>query len=211
MEITFILDTIYKKHNIAYNVDGFSDIGKHDEIPIKLSNKISEKVFEGTGMILAKDSSMMVDGYKVNLYKQDTLTEWVDYKYGKKWIEVGTSNSFAEDKMTRHLFSIKKLGWANIDRLFNAPRTKEIEMIVKVNNCSDYEDIYTSMIFDNKCIYIPGYQKKDKSFSFTHGDYENPSLPIGEIATIPVTAYKNEMPFFAPNRRHRLPRPLIDG
>jgi hypothetical protein len=46
-------------------------------------------------------------------------------------------------------------------------------------------------------LYLPGYQKKDKTYSFTHGDYEKAKLPIGESMTILATAYKDNKPFFA--------------
>lgn len=197
IQVTYIQDTIHKRQNVAANVTGFSDVGKHDEIPQELWDKIWAKVYEGSGMILSKDSSMIVDGYKVNLFKQDTVQEWDEYIYGKKWIESGTVNTYSEDKSTKYIFTVKKLGWANIDRLFNDPRTKEIELIVTVDNYNDYQDIYTSMIFKNQNMYLPGYQKKDKSFSFTHGDYEKTSLPVGETTTVLVTAYKDDRPYYA--------------
>jgi len=106
-------------------------------------------------------------------------------------------NQFREDSGTSYLFSIKKLGWANIDRLFTDPRTKEIELIVTVEKQDEYDNIYTSMIFKNQNMYLPGYKKKDNSFSFTHGDHEKTALPVGETTTILVTAYKNEEPFYS--------------
>jgi len=46
-------------------------------------------------------------------------------------------------------------------------------------------------------MYIPGYQKKDNTFCFSHGDEEKQELPVGESATILATAYKNDRPYFA--------------
>ncbi|NOQ71787.1 MAG: hypothetical protein GQ574_07295 [Crocinitomix sp.] len=197
MLVSFIQDTVYKSHNVAYNVDGFSDVGKHDEIPTELSSKIGKQIYAGMGMILTKDSLMIVDGYKVNLFKHDPLTQWEDYIYGEKWVEIGAVNNFVEDQSTTYIFSLKKLGWANIDRLFSDPRTQEIDLIVSVKEFDVYDNIYTSMIFKNQDMYLPGYQKKDKTFSFTHGDYEKTSLPIGETATILITAYKDSKPFYS--------------
>lgn len=90
---------------------------------------------------------------------------------------------------------MKKLGWANIDRLFNDSRTEQIELVVNVVGHEDYDNIYTSMIFKKQGMYLPGYQKKDQSFSFTHGDYEKTALPVGEVATVLITAYKDGIPF----------------
>ncbi len=197
IQVSFIQDTIYKKHNVTYNIDGFTDIEKYDEIPNDLSYKIAKKIWAGTGMVITKDSSMMVEDFKINLFKQDTFTIWKDYKYGTKWVKTETLNTFTEDQNTNYIFSIKKLGWANIDRFYSDPRTEEIELIARVNNYKDYEDIYISMVFKNQNMYLPGYQKKDNSFSFTHGDYEKTSLPVGEVAIILVTAYKDDRPYYA--------------
>jgi hypothetical protein len=46
-------------------------------------------------------------------------------------------------------------------------------------------------------MYLAGYQKKDNSYSFSHGDDEKMQLPIGERVTILATAYKNDKPYFA--------------
>lgn len=46
-------------------------------------------------------------------------------------------------------------------------------------------------------MYIPGYQKKDGTFSFTHGDSEEPKFPIGETAIILATGYKNNVPYYS--------------
>lgn len=37
---------------------------------------------------------------------------------------------------------------------------------------------------------------KDGNFSFTHGDYEKPELPVGAKAIIFATAYKEDSPHF---------------
>ena len=46
-------------------------------------------------------------------------------------------------------------------------------------------------------MYLPGYQKKDNSYSFTHGDDEAAQLPVGAKAMVMATAYKGELVFFA--------------
>lgn len=194
IQITVILDTIYKKHNVAYNVSGYEE--KMDSIPEILREKIVKQLFSGNGMMLTKDSSILIDGYKVNLYKHEKIEEWSEFKYGKKWIERMNVNTYTEDRPISYIFSMKKLGWANIDRLYEDSRTKEIELIVTVDKYQDYKDIYISMIFKNQNMYIPGYQKKDKTFSFAHCDYEKPTLPIGETATILITAYNDKKVFY---------------
>jgi hypothetical protein len=103
-------------------------------------------------------------------------------------------NQFSEDYKNCYIFELKKLGWANIDRLYVDPRTQQVELITKISNSKDFEKIYITMVISN--MYLPGYQKKDDTFSFTHGDDENTQLPIGEKAVIFATAYKDNSPYF---------------
>ena len=46
-------------------------------------------------------------------------------------------------------------------------------------------------------MYLPGYQRKDDTYCFSHGDDEEMNLPVGETVIILATAYKNEQPYFA--------------
>lgn len=109
-------------------------------------------------------------------------------------IEKG-NNYFIQDYNTSYIFTVKKLGWANIDRLFSDPRTKEIEFITKIENHSDFKTIYVTMVTEK--MFLPGYQMKNETFSFTHFDSEKPKLPVGASATIMATAYKNDKPYFS--------------
>jgi len=141
---------------------------------------------------IRSDSSAAV-GDPINDVKKDQkIMEGV---FVEEFDKIKGQNYFNEDIQTTYIFSIKKLGWANIDRLFNDPRTKEIDLITSVSNHKDFKLIYVTMIVGN--MYLPGYQKADETFGFTHGDYEKTELPIGEKATILVTAYKDGVPYFA--------------
>jgi len=107
------------------------------------------------------------------------------------------TNSFNEDINTHYILSLKKLGWANIDRLFDDIRTKEVEFITKIENSNYYEQIYITLIVTKMSMYIPGYQRKDETYSFTHFDDELPKLPVGESAIILVTAYKGNKVYYS--------------
>jgi hypothetical protein len=121
----------------------------------------------------------------------------------KKFLEEmknSNQNTFTEDYKSNYIFSIKKLGWANIDRMMDDPRTKDIELITKIENHSNFNTVYVTMVLNYRKMYLPGYQKKDETYSFTHGDFETTRLPVGETAIIIATAYKNDMPYFAIKR-----------
>jgi len=105
-------------------------------------------------------------------------------------------NGFVEDFNTNYIFSIKKLGWANIDRLFSDPKAEEVDILVSVDNEDEFGYVYTSMILPKYSMYLSGYQKKDDRFGFSHDDSEKMILPIGAKATILVTAYKGDQPYY---------------
>lgn len=199
-------EDIIKRSNVGFFVRNYHYSGSYKkatflsefrQIPPDLGQRISEICWQGNGLILTKDSIIHIDTFEVALVKMDSIREfqWANFSFDGPAIQ--GQNQFREDTNTNYIFSVKKLGWANIDRLFSDPRTMETELIVTVENHGEFENIYTSMIFKNQNMYLPGYQKKDNTFSFTHGDYENPSLPVGETAIILVTAYKDNKPFYA--------------
>jgi hypothetical protein len=134
--------------------------------------------------------------------QMDAWQKQVD-EANKKFLEEwknSNQNTFTEDYKSNYIFSIKKLGWANIDRIMDDPRTKDIELITKIENHSNFNTVYVTMVLNYRKMYLPGYQKKDETYSFTHGDLETTRLPVGETAIIIATAYKNDIPYFAIKR-----------
>ncbi len=104
-------------------------------------------------------------------------------------------NGFVEDFNTSYIFSVKKLGWANIDKFFNDPKSEIVDLSLKVKN-EDFSYVFTSLLLPNKNMYIPGYERMDGSFGFTHNDAEDLILPIGEKAYIMATSYIDDLPYF---------------
>lgn len=174
--------------NITYSVDGFE--GEKSDFPDTVDNEVSRIAWEGAGLKIKNDSVFKIGKYTVRFHKNDELQKWSEIFTFEKG-----RNSFAEDTKTNYIFSIKKLGWANIDRLLEDPRTKEVELITSIENQSEFKFIYVTLI--TKKMYLPGYQKKGKTFCFSHNDEEKQQLPVGETATILATAYKNDKPYFA--------------
>ena len=115
---------------------------------------------------------------------------------GNKQCFCDGENTFSEDQNTSYFLKTSNLGWANIDRLAEDRRTKQIDFVTNIEKNKDYENVYITMIFKYKNIYLPGYRMKNGTYSFTHGDYEKTALPVGEKAIIMATAYKNDQPYF---------------
>lgn len=101
-------------------------------------------------------------------------------------------NPFISDPGTSYIFTIQKLGWANIDRLYTNPTTRGVELVTEIQNFIKFDNVYISLVIDNEMIYLPGYQRKDLTFGFTHSDLEPTKLPIGSPATIIATGYIGE-------------------
>jgi hypothetical protein len=181
------IDLFEKTTNIMYSVDGFESIKDQPDTVVREVGRIA---WEGDGLKITKDSVFKIGNYTVNFYKQDRLQKWNEVFTTEK----GT-NGFNEDKNAHYIFSLKKLGWANIDRLLADPRTIEVELITSIENQSDFKFVYVTLVTQK--MYLPGYQKKDNTFCFSHNDDEPQQLPVGETATIIATAYKNDKPYFA--------------
>jgi hypothetical protein len=182
------LDVFEKAHNILYSVDPYGN--DESKYPQKVKDEVSRIAWEGTGLIISKDSTFEYAGHVIHFYKQDTLIRWNHiFK-----VEKG-NNSYVTDQHVNYIFEMKKLGWANIDRLLDDPRTEDVELITEVSNHGDFNYVYTTLVTQK--MFLPGYQKKDDSYCFTHGDYEATKLPIGVKATIIATARKDNKTYFA--------------
>lgn len=169
-----------KSHNMMYRIEGIFD---PKDYPDSVHTELSSLVWQGSGMKITKDSTIEFMGHTIILMKQDSLTFW-----SETFDIVDGSNSYVTDSDLSYIFEMNELGWANIDRLLNDPRTEEIELITSVSNADSYDYVYATLVTGN--MNLPGYRKVDGTFSFTHGDYEAPMLPVGATATIIVSSSK---------------------
>ncbi len=99
------------------------------------------------------------------------------------------SNHFRVDpNFVSFNFTVKKLGWANIDRLYNDRRSKPVNIITSIASDS-FSFVYITMAIPDLNMFIPGYKKADKTYGFSHNDAEQQVLPIGQKVFIIATAY----------------------
>lgn len=118
-------------------------------------------------------------------------------KKNQKNLEEITFNPHTHDLDLNYTFNIKQLGWSNIDVLYSDNRTQSISLKVEIDNKPKEDRIYIAMVLKNKWISLPGYEKKDGTYGFSHSDIEPTKLPVGEEAIIIATTYKNSIPYFA--------------
>lgn len=104
--------------------------------------------------------------------------------------EVKGTNFFNQDPGSSYIFELKGLGWANIDVLANDPNTKEVNLTIALKNWKRYPNVYSTLVVSGS--YLPGYQKADNTYCFSHGDDEQMALPVGASATLIFTAYRRD-------------------
>lgn len=180
-----IIRTFERSHNIMYTV--FLNNEQQETFPDSIETIVAELAWEGTGLKITRDSTFPIGDYTINFLKQDQLFTWT------QTFESG-SNAYISDYNLSYIFNLKKLGWANIDRLYSDPRTEEINLITTFSNQKEFDLIQTTLITES--MYLPGYQRKDNTFGFTHGDFEKTQLPIGAKATIIGTSNVNDEIYF---------------
>lgn len=190
---------------IAYRLNDTIGVGVSQDLSATKLNKINSSMYKiaNTNNNIP-DTIYKIEEVKVQLKVFPSKEEFEKLSRFRPLVKRNFSsntmqgiNTFAEDKNASYVFKVKKLGWANIDRLFSDPRTKDVEFITKIDTHKDFDKLYISILFPKQNMYIPGYQKKDNTFSFTHGDYEAPKFPVGETAIVLATGYKNDVPYFA--------------
>ena len=188
--------------------------GKQDSTGISWENPV--EIYNNSSPIRYTYSPFIMEDDSINHFMSDSIFFEVEkirtgerilktasdstFKIGKHTITINPyfskgENNFNVDPTTEYIFSINKLGWANIDRLLADPRTKEVDFITSIDNQNEFKGVYISMI--TPTMYLPGYQRKDDTYCFSHGDDEEMNLPVGETVIILATAYKNEQPYFA--------------
>jgi len=112
-------------------------------------------------------------------------------------IDDNTYNPHTHDLNLGYTFNLKQLGWSNIDVLYSDSRTQSINLKVKMEDKPKEDRVYIAMVLKNKWISLPGYEKKDGTYGFSHNDAEPTNLPVGEEAIILATTYRNNIPYFA--------------
>lgn len=158
--------------------------------PREILDKAWEIVFAGDGLKITKDSFLMIDQQRIELRKVAPI-DFTDENYEAP---KGT-NHHQEDRQTSYVFALKKLGWANIDRFLNDPRRQVVDLVTTIANHTEFKFVYVTMVTQNS--YLPGYQKKDLGYGFSHSDNHPQELPVGESATIIATAHKNGKTYYA--------------
>lgn len=187
-----------KKTNLSYWVEGFVN---PSDAPPEVHAAVNRIAWEGDGLWLTQDTSFMVGKHRVLCYTNEGETARWDGAFpffdGSRYVPEPGTNTFNVDHKTNYVFQVKQLGWANIDRLLYDKRTRPVDMITNVTNTDGMKDLCITLVMKSHGVYLPGYQCKDGSYGFSHGDFEKMQLPIGAKATVLCTAMKDGRPWYA--------------
>ncbi len=92
-------------------------------------------------------------------------------------------------------FGTNKLGWINIDRYYQDPRAKEVELLVVISD-NTFDFIEVVLILPKEHVMLNAYEKSFNRFSFTKPSKMYSKLPIGEYGILIGLGMKNDSIYF---------------
>ncbi len=192
-----LLDTLTT--NVTYRVEGFADAF---DAPMEVTRRVSDVAWADGGLMLKRDSTFTVGAHTVHFFANErpTSTNVVPVWQGdfaRQGASVAGLNTFQEDPATNYIFQVKRLGWANIDRLLHDKRTRPVDLVTTITEGEGLEDVRISLVMKGHNLYLPGYQRADGGYGFSHGDFERMELPVGAKATVVATARRKGAPCYA--------------
>jgi hypothetical protein len=182
-----------------------------ERMPKAMQDDLMRICWGEQGLMITKDTTVIAGGEEVVLTPWDAVNNVVwDSETPQNWDEamaantrnrnrsttadVKGSNQFKVDPAANYIFQVKELGWANIDRLMYDKGARPVDIITRVDN-KDVGEVYISMVVKSRGMYLPGYEMKNGTYGFSHGDHEKMQLPVGVKATILATAYADGKPY----------------
>ncbi len=92
-------------------------------------------------------------------------------------------------------FNIDQLGWINVDRFFDDPNAKEVELFVQtLNDSLDFCNL--TLLLPDRSVAINGIQMINGNYRFTQEEGMYSKLPLGEKAIVVAMSSKNGRPYF---------------
>ena len=186
---------VFVKGYDGEGIGGSSDILLPAEYPDGLEEKLLALYTSNGGLMITKDSVIMIDSFEVTLVKMDELDE-VSRQLNQALTPLQEPADF-EGINEYYQFILSELGWANVDRFYTHPRNKKVDLVVKVENSEKYSGFSTFMIFKKQNACIGGKQKTTNTFTFKLNADKELMLPVGEMASIVITAYHGYKPYYA--------------
>lgn len=198
--VEMAVDGLGKKTNLSYTLEDWNGL---KDFPGEVHMEMNRLAWEGDGWWLERDTTVMVGKHKVLCFANAGATARFGGAFvvgnvaARPWTGQPGTNSFNVDEKSNYVFQVKQLGWANIDRLLFDKRTKPVDLVTKVSNDEGMKELCITLVMKSHGMYLPGYECKDGSYGFSHGDFEKMQLPVGAKATVLCTAKKDGQPWYA--------------
>jgi hypothetical protein len=113
-------------------------------------------------------------------------------------------NTRETEKQTSHLasysFSIKKLGWVNVDRFIDEKETDVSTFSVRIKSKDTLDFISVSLVIPNYRVAVFSIHNEGNLYSFTRKNDGYRKLPIGQDAILVAFSYKDKNPYFGKQR-----------
>ncbi len=163
------------------------------------------KKFDPRGVDMTKQNAkekLVNKGYT----EEEAFEQILIYDSRKKIIKqlqdakrIQDERKFNQDKISKAFsksFSVKKLGWINVDQFYNDPNAREVEFTVQtINDSVDFCDL--TLLLPRKSIAINGIPMGKNKYRFTKEDKQYRKLPVGESGFLIAMSSKNGSPYFA--------------
>jgi hypothetical protein len=93
-----------------------------------------------------------------------------------------------------YTFRTNNLGWINVDKLYNSPKSEEVTVDVTVEDYRTIGYAESFLVVENDNVVIKGYESNSNgTISFTQENEKYSKLPIGEDISIVTLAYKDNL------------------
>lgn len=99
-------------------------------------------------------------------------------------------------QLESYSFSINKLGWINVDRLFDDKNSKPSNFIVHINSKDKLDYISVSLVIPGYNIAVSSIHNDGNIYSFTKRNEGYNKLPVGQEAIIVAFSYRDNKPYF---------------
>jgi len=102
----------------------------------------------------------------------------------------------AKRKAYSNAFNVTKLGWVNVDKFYDDPMAKEVQLAVNVQGDSlSFYDV--TLLLPRLNMALNGISNGNGSYRFTQSVEGYNKLPIGEAAVVIALSSKGDRPYFA--------------
>lgn len=123
------------------------------------------------------------------------ITEILNAYYVRKRIIAEKKDSDGTQKLVQNSFQVAKLGWINCDRFLNESGAKDVDLLAKITNSSEFNYVSVTLILNWRKLALNAYTDGVGDYRFGFQPAKTVKLPVGDQATLIAVAYKDGVPY----------------